>query len=300
MEKIVDFDDDNTRLDRWLFKNGLVNSVVESQKFIRAGKVRVNDSKVKINARIFGGEVVLCPEVRVEKTFKREKYKATDKDKELLLKSVVYKDDNIMVINKPAGLAVQGGSGSYRNLDSMLDALKFDKDMVPKLVHRLDKHTSGVLILARNNTTARKLLELFKEKKIKKVYEAWVLGVPSKKEGNIDAPLLKKTGDNEKVIVSSSGKSAVTGYKVLKIYNNGEASLIEAYPKTGRMHQIRVHLSYIGHPIIGDGKYGGKKVYLKKFEDKMHLHARRVSFPSMEDESKIITVEANVPPHFER
>lgn len=295
MEKAIKKDDNDSRLDRWLHKNQLVNSVVEAQKLVRSGKIRINEDKVKINARVLEGDVVSYPDIRVKK-IEKARYNPTKQDKELLLKSVLYKDDNVIVINKPAGLAVQGGSGSFKNLDAMLDVLKFDSDIRPKLVHRLDKHTSGAFVIARNNQSAKKLQSWFKNKNINKVYWAMSLGAPSKNEGVIDAPLLKKLGGNEKVIVSDDGKEARTGYKVLKKY--AKTSLIECYPETGRMHQIRVHLNYIGHPIIGDGKYGGKRVYLKNFDDNMHLHAKSISFPNPENEEKTITVEADAPSWF--
>ncbi len=298
MEKSIKKDYDNTRLDRWLMKNELVNSVVEAQKMIRSGKIRINNQKVKINARVFTNNEIQIPEIRIKAKKAKNKYTANEQDTKLLLDSVIYKDENVIVINKPAGLAVQGGSGSFKNLDSMLDVLKFDSDIRPKLVHRLDKHTSGALILARNNQTSKKMLSYFKDKKIKKTYWAWVVGCPKNKTGEIDAPLLKKVGDNEKVIVSPRGKDAVTKYKVIK--EVGGASLVELTPLTGRTHQLRVHMNYIGHPIIGDGKYGGAKSYLKDFSDKMHLHAKEIEFPNPDDETKTIKVEANEPACFDR
>ena len=301
MEKIITKDDSDVRLDRWLNKNELVNSVVEAQKFIRSGKIRVNGGKVKINARVYADDAVSYPDVTVNKVKdgKKEDYKASPQDEDMLIKSILYKDDNVIVIDKPAGLAVQGGSGSFKNLDSMLDVFRFGSEIRPKLVHRLDKHTSGVFIIARNNQTAKKMLACFKDKQVKKTYLAWAVGIPSKKEGLIRASLLKKIGDNEKVIVSPRGKDALTKYKVIKEYQN-EASLIELYPETGRMHQLRVHLSYIGHPIVGDGKYGSKKAYLKGFSDKMHLHAQSVTFPDPDNAEKSITVRAEAPLWFSR
>ncbi|MCV6599106.1 MAG: RluA family pseudouridine synthase [Alphaproteobacteria bacterium] len=298
MIKKIEKDYDNSRLDRWLLKNKLVNSAVEAQKFIRTGKVKVNGKKVKINARVCFNDEVCCPEVEVIKS-KKKKYEPNERDRKLLIESVLYRDDNVIVINKPEGLAVQGGSGSFKNLDSMLEVLRFGNKENPKLVHRLDKKTSGVLILARNNKTAHKMLEGFKQKTIKKVYVAWGWGSTSKKEGVINYPLMKKLGNNERVVVSVNGKEAVTRYKVLDKYEN-KATLFELYPETGRMHQIRVHLQKIGCPIIGDGKYGGKKVYLKEFKDRMYLHAKKITFPNPSNEEKMISVEAPLPDCFSR
>ena len=236
MIQAIKKDDNDTRLDRWLVKNEMVNSVVEAQKLTRSGKIRVNDEKVKFNSRVFFGDEVECPEIAVNKV-KKVKYITTKQDEEMLQDLVIYKDDNVMVINKPAGLAVQGGSGSFKNLDSMLNALRFDKDGNPKLVHRLDKYTSGALVLARNNQSARKLLEYFKAKKVQKTYWAWSLGICDTKSGVVDAPLLKTIGGNEKVIITHNGKDARTRYKVLKTYKD-IATLFELNPETGRMHQI--------------------------------------------------------------
>jgi len=300
MKKSIKKEDNDTRVDKWLLKNNHVSSMVEAQKLMRKGRIRVNSSRVKIGARLNTGDEIYFPEIEVQqKAPLRDKYSPTEKDKNQLLNMVIYKDDNVIVINKPAGLAVQGGSGSFRNLDSMLEVLKFGKPNAPKLVHRLDKNTSGILLLARDNNTAKIFLNYFKEHKVQKIYKAWVVGVPTKSQSTINAPLRKKQGNNEKVIVTPSGKEAITDYKVVKTYKN-LASLLEIELHTGRTHQIRVHMNHIGHPIVGDGKYGSKNAYIKDFSDNMHLHAERISFPDVNNEEKIIKVIAPMPDYFNK
>jgi len=196
---------------------------------------------------------------------------------------VIYRDENLLAINKPAGLAVQGGTGVSRHLDALLDGLRFDAEERPRLVHRLDKDTSGVLLLARNAATARKLTKMFRDKMLRKIYWALTLGVPAPEKGRIDAAIAKKPvpGGGERVIAAKDGAEAITYYTTLEAAGNRIAWLA-LLPLTGRTHQLRAHCAEVlGCPIQGDRKYladtnppqeGG-------FGAGLHLHARSLSLP---------------------
>ncbi|HLD76697.1 MAG TPA: RluA family pseudouridine synthase, partial [Rickettsiales bacterium] len=188
------------------------------------------------------------------------------------LSSIIFEDENIIAINKPSGLSVQGRSVSYSSIDEMLPALKKEGKNL-HLVHRLDRDTSGVLILAKNRNSAAFLAQSFKTKSIKKTYLALVLGVVKKNEGEINIPLLKKKiGKDEKVYPDfEHGSEAISFYKVKKRFSN--YSLLELQPITGKTHQLRVHTKEIGHAIIGDVKYGGKKAIMKNVANRLCLHA---------------------------
>jgi 23S rRNA pseudouridine955/2504/2580 synthase len=211
---------------------------------------------------------------------------------------VLYKDADVLVIDKPAGLAVQGGTATPKHLDAMLDALKFEKDERPKLVHRLDKDTSGVLVLARTAFAATKLAATFRGKDARKYYWAVTAGVPRPFQGKVDAALAKEpTGRGERVAVDDEdGKRAVSLYQVVE-HANKQAAFVALWPLTGRTHQLRVHMEAIGTPILGDGKYGGPGAFLSGtgLPNQLHLHARRLIMPH--PRGGRIDVTAPLPPH---
>ncbi|MDR2007453.1 MAG: RluA family pseudouridine synthase [Alphaproteobacteria bacterium] len=296
---VIGLSDSNQRLDKWLLSHypNLNNSMV--QKLIRTKQVKVDGKGVAHNYVLQVGQSVRIPVYfisQIETSKKPKKAVDTAKyQKEIvsLVDSVIYKDDNLLILNKPAGIAVQGGSGVDFHVSVALPFLRFELDSNPLIVHRIDKDTSGILILARHKLMAQYMFHMFKEKQISKTYVCLTHPFILKKyqnmgfEGVISAPLLKE-GDG--VSISENGKEAVSLYKVLDY--NGDIALMEVSPQTGRTHQIRVHMSeYLGNPIVGDFKYGAKPLKEKGINyRRMYLHAKSVEFISIDDEQ--ISVEA--------
>jgi 23S rRNA pseudouridine955/2504/2580 synthase len=216
-------------------------------------------------------------------------------DQRRLRDSVLYRDRDLIAIDKPAGLAVQGGTGTDRHLDQMLDALRFDAPERPRLVHRLDKDTSGVLLLARSAAAARWIGEAFRGRDARKVYWAVVAGVPRPRQGKIDAPLAKLPGAaGERMAIDEAGKRAITLYAVLDTLGD-KAAWVALMPLTGRTHQLRAHMALIGHPILGDGKYGGaaSRLEIPGIARELHLHARSIELPR--PAGRPVHVEAPLP-----
>jgi 23S rRNA pseudouridine955/2504/2580 synthase len=221
----------------------------------------------------------------------------TNDEMEFALSMVIHKDDAALVINKPAGLATQGGTKTENHVDGLLDALGFELDNRPQLVHRLDKDTSGALLLARTSRSAGHFAKAFSSRTARKVYWALVVGVPDIADGFIDLPIGKQPGSGgEKMHVDEKeGQSARTRYRIVERAGNATA-WVELQPYTGRTHQLRVHMAAIGHPIVGDGKYGGKDAFLTgTISRKMHLHARRIRIDHPSGHQ--IDVRADMPPH---
>lgn len=284
--------DGNTRLDRWCQRilGGAPNSVY--QKAIRKGFIRLNGKKVDASERVFAdyevevrGEII-NPEIKSAAREKREMTLTLELAQEAQA-MVLYKDKNILVINKPAGLAVQGGSKISKHLDGMLPALQFDGKQVPKLVHRLDKDTSGVLILARHTAAASELQKAFAAKTIRKTYLALVVGVPNPYSGEIESNLDKvsKGEDSHELVrsVDEDGKRAITHYRTIE-HLAKKMALVELEPITGRTHQLRVHMAEMKCPIVGDGKYGGGQAHVKggvEISGRLHLQAWKIMLPEM-------------------
>ena len=302
IKQTISDDDNDIRLDRWFKRHfpNLQHAVVE--KLLRKGDIRLDGKKSKSSLRIVAGQVLTHPDMGAEEsTSVKPKPIVTEQDAQFVQKLVLYKDANVIVINKPFGLAVQGGTKVKRNLDDMLDALKFEATARPKLVHRLDKDTSGVLVLARNSKTAAHLSKMFAGKEIEKTYLALVYNCPKQAVGVVDYRLLKAAhGENsyERVAVDDDeGKYARTEYRVLESLVR-KFSLMELKPLTGRTHQLRVHMQAIYCPIVGDEKYGGNSENLANIgvSEGLHLHARRVVIPAF-GSGKKIEVTAPLPPH---
>lgn len=281
----VDAADDGIRLDRWFGRHLPDCGRGQIEKLCRTGQVRVDGKRVKAGDRVATGQVVRVPPYapRPEGYVppKAPAKKITDAEAAALLACVIHKDAEVLVLNKPAGLAVQGGSGTDTHVDAMLDVLRFGSDERPRLVHRLDKDTSGVLVLARTRAAAQALTAAFRERRTQKLYWAIVAGVPQPMQGRISAPLGKvKFGAVEKVAVDEKeGKAAVTDFRVVDVVRK-RAAWVAMMPRTGRTHQLRVHMAHIGTPILGDGKYGGGAAFLPEAADgvtkvkQLHLHAR--------------------------
>lgn len=286
---VVDIDG-NTRLDRWCQRilGGAPNSVY--QKAIRKGFVRVNGKKVDASQRVFGGDMVevrgeiINPEIKSSARAKADMVLTLELAQEAQA-MVIYKDKDILVINKPAGLAVQGGSKISKHLDGMLPALQFDGKQVPKLVHRLDKDTSGVMLLARHTAAASELQKAFVAKTIRKTYLALVSGSPNPYSGEIESNLDKvaKGEDSHELVrsVDEDGKRAITRYRTIE-HLAKKMALMELEPVTGRTHQLRVHMAEMKCPIIGDGKYGGRAAHVKggvELSGRLHLQAWKIILP---------------------
>ncbi len=296
--------EDGIRLDKWFKAHYPGMAFGRLQKLMRTGQVRVDGGRVKPGTRLETGQKVRVPplgDMPKPQPPRPKVVEISDYDVDEIQKSVLYRDDEIIVINKPAGLAVQGGTGTSRHVDGMLDALRSGKGERPKLVHRLDKDTSGVLVLASSSKSARHLTECFRTREVRKLYWALTIGVPHPEDGLIDLRLLKSPGrGGERMVVDDvSGKRAISRYRVLD--NAGRrAALLAMEPLTGRTHQLRVHLvEALGTPIAGDGKYGSSEAYLEGdgISKKLHLHARSIRIPLINGKS--VDVSANVPEHFQ-
>jgi 23S rRNA pseudouridine955/2504/2580 synthase len=296
-------DEADIRLDRWFKRHFPTVGHGLLEKWLRAGNVRVDGKKAKSNQRLDPGQTVRVPPLPADDARPaREARPAApvdDKTTRMLRDAVLYMDDDVIVLNKPPGLAVQGGTGmADKHLDAWLDALAFDGAR-PKLVHRLDKDTSGVLLLGRTANAAAKLAAAFKSRAARKCYWALVAGVPKHRQGRIDAPLAKLPGKaGEKVAVDKDeGKHAVTYYRVVDATLK-RAAWLEMEPRTGRTHQLRAHCLLLGTPILGDGKYGGKDALIEGtgVSRKLHLHARAVRLPHPRT-GRPLEVTAPLPPH---
>ena len=294
-------DEIGMRVDRWFkhhypdLKHGRL------EKLLRTGQIRIDRSRVKANARLCEGQEIRIPPVvqtNIKSTETNLSSNITKKDIEMIKESIIHMDNNILAINKPAGLAVQGGSRIVNNLDSMLDFLKFDADERPRLVHRLDKDTSGVLILARQRKSAVFLSEAFRTHKARKVYWAIVLGVPRPTIGLVELPLVKKRGlGGDKVVVDGEGKRAITRYRVIDNAAR-KAAWLSLEPLTGRTHQLRVHCNELGTPILGDRKYGHSSEFFNNFPEnkrRLQLHAKGIRIPN--PSGGILEILAPLPKH---
>ncbi len=292
-------DEDDARLDRWFKRRfpGLGHGRLE--KLLRTGQVRVDGGRVKAATRVSAGQIVRVPPLGDKETKPPAPRKTIDlKDAEVadLQARVLYRDQDVIAFDKPAGLAVQGGTGTTRHLDAMLDALTFDAKERPKLVHRLDKDTSGVLLLARSTKAAKWLTEAFRHRQTRKVYWALVVGVPRPLEGKIDAKLAKMPGHGgERMQVDArEGRSAVSYYAVVEKAAQ-KAAWVALMPVTGRTHQLRVHMAAIETPIVGDRKYGDEAALLSGLSPKLHLHAREISLKT--PGGKKLKFQAPLPDH---
>lgn len=276
--------DEAVRLDRWLRRQLPDVPYGQLAKWLRTGQIRVDGRRAKPGQRLEEGQTVRLPPLSAAWAAPAASAKLAApidaSDAADLQASVLFRDEVLIAVNKPSGLAVQGGSKTTRHLDGMLDALRFEAAEKPRLVHRLDKDTSGVLLLARDGATARQMTAQFRHRDVEKVYWALVAGIPAPAEGRIDLPLLKTPGQGGEKMrpATEGGQSAVTQYAIVDQAGQRVAWL-SLNPLTGRTHQLRVHCTALGTPIVGDGKYGGKAAFIAGFASKLHLHARSVTFP---------------------
>ena len=304
--RIVTEDEADIRLDRWFRRHfpGTQQSLI--QKLCRTGQIRVEGAKADTNTRLTPGQTIRIPPMDAPAAVEAKPISRVDpNDARDLQKAVIYQDDQILVINKPYGLPVQGGPGITRHLDGMLDVLRFGSEHRPRLVHRLDRDTTGVLLLARTPGTAGKLAALFRGRDIEKTYWAVVAGRPVPVEGRIDLPLKRVGGARGERTAPAerddpAGARAVTDYQTL---DNAAQKLawLELKPITGRTHQLRVHCVAIKAPILGDEKYEEPdqnmafSALIEGLSSDLHLHARRLVLPH--PAGGLLTVEADLPPH---
>lgn len=296
----VEGHEEGARLDRWFRRRfpGVPHGRLE--KWLRTGQVRVDGRRAKAGLRLAAGQQVRIPPLGERAAPKpvAPPPRLTEKEAARLRGLVIYRDDDVLAINKPPGLAVQGGTGVRRHLDAMLDALKLGARERPRLVHRLDKDTSGVLLLARNAAAAAWLTAAFRRREARKVYWAAVVGVPRPRRGEVSLALAKvPSGRGERVAPEALvGKRARTLYAVVESAGN-RAAWVALMPLTGRTHQLRVHCAALGTPIAGDGKYGGAGAFLNAegISGKLHLHAREIAISR--PRGGILRVMAPLPDH---
>lgn len=337
-------DEAGMRLDRWFHAHYPDLGFGRLQKLLRSGQVRVDGGRVKTNTRLEPGQSVRVPplggiagsrneegsDLHADRAGERNaphpearerspsledraggKSRSRDnrpggKDADFLRSILLYEDDQVFVFNKPAGLAVQGGSGLTRHVDAMLESLRDAKGQKPRLVHRLDRATSGVLVVARTRLAAQKLAESFRKRSTKKIYWALVKGVPKPRQGRISTWLAKEEGpEGDRMRVARHGADeashAVSLYSVTE-NAGGKFAWLTMKPVTGRTHQLRAHAAHIGHPIIGDDKYfkaGDEWEFPGGLQNRLHLHARRIVIPHPSGKGAI-DVSAPLPPHMQQ
>lgn len=276
----VSEDDDDIRVDRWFQRHFPDVPYGQLAKWLRTGQVRVDGGRAKPGLRLVTGQQLRLPPMAPQTpSAERTRPAVSSKDAAAIQDLVLYRDDHVIALNKPSGLAVQGGSGTTRHIDGMLDALRYDAPERPRLVHRLDKDTSGVLLLARSRSAAQSLSAAFQGRTVEKVYWALVMGLPEIEAGTIDAPLAKG-GDvgREKMEETDDGQSAETDYRIVD-HAAGRVAWLELRPRTGRTHQLRAHCAVMGNPILGDGKYGGRESFMSGLPKRLHLHAHTLQLP---------------------
>lgn len=295
--------DEGVRLDRWFRRRYPAVTQGRLEKLLRTGQVRVDGARVKASHRVAGGEVVRVPPLPASEPDEEVKAgpRVSARDREFIKSLVLYRDDDVIVLNKPAGIAVQGGTKTDRHIDGLLPFLAPGGER-PRLVHRLDRDTSGVLVIAANANAAAKLAASFRQHNTKKIYWALTAGVPHPSEGKISAPLVKRAseGGRERMEIpdeeddDDDARPAVTEYVVMDRATT--FAWVALMPVTGRTHQIRAHCAAIGTPIVGDFKYGG--VASRGHGDianKLHLHARRLRI--RHPKGQILDLVAPLPPH---
>ena len=295
-------DEAGMRLDRFLEARfpGLAFSHI--QRIIRKGELRVDGRRTEPNDRLRAGQAVRIPPLRLEAPRARPHVGALEAQTREYLRSItLYEDDDVLVINKPIGLAVQGGSGTPRHIDGMLDALRDPKGQRPRLVHRLDKDTAGCLLIAKTRFAATALAKTFRSRAARKIYWALVAGVPKPRQGRISTFLAKEEMDHDsRMRIAAHGQQgashAVTYYAVVDTAGQALAWL-SLKPVTGRTHQLRAHCAHMDHPIVGDPKYFARENWQLPggIQNRLHLLARRISVPHPRGGS--IDVTAPLPPH---
>jgi 23S rRNA pseudouridine955/2504/2580 synthase len=299
----VSADEAGMRVDRFLEAKFPGLSFSHIQRVIRKGELRVDGKRVDGKDRLAAGQSVRIPPLRLEARPDRDD-NADAKTRAFLKSITLYEDDDVLVLDKPMGLAVQGGSGMTRHVDGLLESLRDTHDQRPRLVHRLDRDTSGCLLVAKTRFAASALAKTFRSRSARKIYWAVVVGVPKPKQGRVSTFLAKDEREDESVMrIARHGEEgashAVTYYAVVDTAAQ-QLAFVSLKPVTGRTHQLRAHMAHIGHPIIGDQKYfkienwelpGG-------LQNRLHLLARRIAVPH--PRGGVIDVTAPLPPHMQQ
>ena len=314
--------DGDQRLDRWLRRRFPHLGQGRIEKMCRKGELRVDGGRVKPATRLeVGQEVRIPPLPEPGQVTSAPKPGISEADARMIRACVIYRDDHILALNKPPGLPVQGGSGQTRHVDGLAEALCFDLEEKPRLVHRLDKDTSGVLIMARTRAVAAKLTASFRHRETRKIYWAVVAGVPAPRMGTVRYGLVKAPGhgtkgEGEKMLAlhprevdrTPGAKHATTDYAVIEPAGS-RCAWMALVPVTGRTHQLRAHMAELGHPIVGDGKYGGSgqenlgdgwgAQLGGEISRKLHLHARSLTIEHPVTRA-LVHLTAPLPDHMAR
>ncbi len=296
MEVVTD-DEAGLRLDRWVRRRHPAVTQGVLQRLCRTGQIRVDGKRADAATRVLAGQSVRLPPLPPPGADRQPR--RNPRDIRELASLTLYEDDHLLVLDKPSGLASQGGPGILRHVDGMLASLRDDAGRRPLLVHRLDRDTSGVMLLAKGPANAAKLAALFRSRDMHKIYWAVVIGRPSPSEGVIDAPLARLGGGAGAITIlaerdDEDAAAARTEYRTLDAAGR-RLTWLELSPLTGRTHQLRVHCNALGHPILADPKYGGEVARLDGFSARLHLHARSIEFPH--PVGGTLVVRAGLPPH---
>jgi 23S rRNA pseudouridine955/2504/2580 synthase len=299
---VVTPDEDNMRVDRFLEARFPGLSFSHIQRIVRKGELRVDGKRVDSKDRIGAGQSVRIPPLRLDAPKSAGALSEAEKKTLQALKDMtLLEDDDVLVLNKPAGLAVQGGSGTTRHVDQMLEVMRDGKGQKPRLVHRLDKETSGCLLVAKTRFAATHLTGAFRHRSARKIYWALVAGVPKPKQGRISTYLAKEESEEDTIMrIAAHGEEgashAVTYYAVVEASAN-KLAWVSLKPVTGRTHQLRAHMAHIDHAIVGDPKYFTKENWELPggLQNRLHLLARRIVIPH--PRGGVIDVTAPLPPH---
>jgi 23S rRNA pseudouridine955/2504/2580 synthase len=301
----VTADETGMRVDRFLEARFPGLSFSHIQRVIRKGEVRVNGKRTQPKNRLDSGQTVRIPPLRLDQPKPRSPGSEADENTRAFLRSItLHEDPDVLVLNKPMGLAVQGGSGTTRHLDGMLEVLRDAHGQRPRLVHRLDKDTAGCLLVAKTRFAAAALAKTFRSRSARKVYWALVAGVPKVQQGRISTFLAKEEREDESFMrIARHGEvgasHAVTYYAVVET-SGPLMAWLSLKPVTGRTHQLRAHMAHIGHPIVGDPKYFSRENWELPggMQDRLHLLARRIAVPH--PRGGVIDITAPLPPHMQQ
>lgn len=306
-------DEDGMRLDRWFKEHYPGLGFVPLQKLLRSGQIRVDGARAKTSTRLESGQVVRIPPMPTDASKVPEPGAPRESrpggggrpsDRDFLESLILYEDKEVFVFNKPAGLAVQGGSGLTRHVDGMLEAFRDAKGQKPRLVHRIDRDTSGILVVARTRKAAELLTGSFRARNTRKIYWALVRGVPKPRQGRISTFLAKEPGpEGERMRIAQHGEEdAVHALSYYAVVDQAAQNLswVSLRPVTGRTHQLRAHMAHIEHPIIGDPKYFEVENWQLPggIQNKLHLHARRIVIPHPSNGT--LDVSAPLPDHMQQ